>query len=605
MRKGPAAWPLPRFALSLSRRGELVVDTRRTVGPELPAEGMSRGSVRARPRTGRSFRIGWPRTQQQRLRRCSRASSCTSTRRGCGSACCARPTRSASGLVSFFLFVDPDRDRPRADALLRPAPGRGLPQHEGPRVRGRRSACSCATCTAGRRTPWWPSSSCTCAGSSSPAPTSRRASSTGWSASCCCCSRSRCPSPATCCRGTSSPSGRSRSARRSSPTSRCSGRRRATCCSAATRSGRRRCCASTCCTASILPLAMAALVALHFWRVRKDGGLSAPPHASQRRVTAWPHLVFRELLVLVARRSRVVNAARAARRRAARGRWPTRRARQPGEGALVLPRPAGARALRRDLRRRRRADRARPGAARAAVPRHAPARRRASGSRASGASRTRVFAAVALALVARDRRSAPSSAARTGPGCCRGPAEARPGPRPRASPRGLQLGVRALPRSPCSPPSSWAVRRRVPRRVARRCSGASQRSRRRRGAPGADDARGPRAAADLAARHRPRRPLHVLPPRRSPTRRAKDAPAPFRAHPGRWLETHRPDRFGCTSCHGGQGEATTLRRAPRTSASPSGARGDGLARADGGALRRRATASASRAARPGSRAGGR
>jgi quinol-cytochrome oxidoreductase complex cytochrome b subunit len=50
----------------------------------------------------------------------------------------------------------------------------------------------------------------------------------------------------------------------------------------------------------LLPLAMAGLVALHFWRVRKDGGLSAPPHASQRRVTAWPHLVFRELLVLVA-----------------------------------------------------------------------------------------------------------------------------------------------------------------------------------------------------------------------------------------------------------------------------------------------------------------
>jgi nitrite reductase/ring-hydroxylating ferredoxin subunit len=34
VRKGPAAWPLPRFALRLSRRGELVVDTRRTVGPE-------------------------------------------------------------------------------------------------------------------------------------------------------------------------------------------------------------------------------------------------------------------------------------------------------------------------------------------------------------------------------------------------------------------------------------------------------------------------------------------------------------------------------------------------------------------------------------------
>ena len=40
-----------------------------------------------------------------------------------------------------------------------------------------------------------------------------------------------------------------------------------------------------------------------------------------------------------------------------------------------------------------------------------------------------------------------------------------------------------------------------------------------------------------------------------------DAPLPFRAHPGRWLETHRPDRFGCTSCHGGQGEATSHRGA--------------------------------------------
>jgi len=49
----------------------------------------------------------------------------------------------------------------------------------------------------------------------------------------------------------------------------------------------------------ILPLAMAFLVALHFWRVRKDGGLSAPPARLHRRVLAWPHLVFRELLVLV------------------------------------------------------------------------------------------------------------------------------------------------------------------------------------------------------------------------------------------------------------------------------------------------------------------
>jgi hypothetical protein len=34
VRTGPAAWPQPRYAVSLSRRGELVVDTRRAVGPD-------------------------------------------------------------------------------------------------------------------------------------------------------------------------------------------------------------------------------------------------------------------------------------------------------------------------------------------------------------------------------------------------------------------------------------------------------------------------------------------------------------------------------------------------------------------------------------------
>jgi len=47
----------------------------------------------------------------------------------------------------------------------------------------------------------------------------------------------------------------------------------------------------------------------------------------------------------------------------------------------------------------------------------------------------------------------------------------------------------------------------------------------------------------------------------------KGAAAPFRPHPGRWLETHRPDRFGCTSCHGGQGEATTFAGAAHRRAS--------------------------------------
>jgi cytochrome c2/nitrate reductase cytochrome c-type subunit len=34
------------------------------------------------------------------------------------------------------------------------------------------------------------------------------------------------------------------------------------------------------------------------------------------------------------------------------------------------------------------------------------------------------------------------------------------------------------------------------------------------------------------------------------------APSPFAAHPGTWLSTHPTDRFGCTACHDGQGQAT-------------------------------------------------
>jgi len=34
------------------------------------------------------------------------------------------------------------------------------------------------------------------------------------------------------------------------------------------------------------------------------------------------------------------------------------------------------------------------------------------------------------------------------------------------------------------------------------------------------------------------------------------APAPFTTHPGTWLSTHPTDRFGCTTCHDGQGQAT-------------------------------------------------
>src|SRR5258708_7097778 len=33
---------------------------------------------------------------------------------------------------------------------------------------------------------------------------------------------------------------------------------------------------------------------------------------------------------------------------------------------------------------------------------------------------------------------------------------------------------------------------------------------------------------------------------------------PYKAHPGNFLQTHSPDKFGCVICHGGQGLATTF-----------------------------------------------
>jgi cytochrome c2 len=39
------------------------------------------------------------------------------------------------------------------------------------------------------------------------------------------------------------------------------------------------------------------------------------------------------------------------------------------------------------------------------------------------------------------------------------------------------------------------------------------------------------------------------------------ASAPFRTHPGTWLATHPVERFGCTACHDGQGEATDYEHA--------------------------------------------
>lgn len=36
------------------------------------------------------------------------------------------------------------------------------------------------------------------------------------------------------------------------------------------------------------------------------------------------------------------------------------------------------------------------------------------------------------------------------------------------------------------------------------------------------------------------------------------AEEPFKAHPGSWLQSHPPEKFGCTVCHGGQGLATEV-----------------------------------------------
>lgn len=43
-----------------------------------------------------------------------------------------------------------------------------------------------------------------------------------------------------------------------------------------------------------------------------------------------------------------------------------------------------------------------------------------------------------------------------------------------------------------------------------------------------------------------------------PKMKAESVPQPFRAHPGDFLKTHPPEKFGCTICHQGQGIALTM-----------------------------------------------
>jgi len=39
---------------------------------------------------------------------------------------------------------------------------------------------------------------------------------------------------------------------------------------------------------------------------------------------------------------------------------------------------------------------------------------------------------------------------------------------------------------------------------------------------------------------------------------------PFKSHPGDFLKNHAPEKFGCVTCHGGQGIATTFIGAAHT-----------------------------------------
>ena len=50
----------------------------------------------------------------------------------------------------------------------------------------------------------------------------------------------------------------------------------------------------------VLPVLLVILVSVHFWRIRKDGGLAAPAGEPLHTALSWPHLLLRELVVLVA-----------------------------------------------------------------------------------------------------------------------------------------------------------------------------------------------------------------------------------------------------------------------------------------------------------------
>ena len=95
---------------------------------------------------------------------------------------------------------------------------------------------------------------------------------------------------------------------------------------------------------AVLPLSLMGLLLYHFWRIRKDGGISQPPPEEGKRtrfVTTIPHLVQREAAAaaaVLADRSGLVDAVP----RPAGAAGQPQPIPQSGKGGLVFPGPAGA-----------------------------------------------------------------------------------------------------------------------------------------------------------------------------------------------------------------------------------------------------------------------
>ncbi len=455
------------------------------------------------------------------------------------------------GLVELLPLRHPHPHRSRPDALLRAPSRRRLPQHAGPRARGdlRYAAPQCPSVGRPRH-----------GGHGLPPPVSgllhgvlqgHRGSSTGWwewrSSS----SPSPCRSRGISCRGTSSRSGPSPWGRASWRTPRSSARGSASFSSVGTILARPLCCGSTSCTAWSFrrswrvswPFTSGGCARTAAWRPRQamDGDESRPGRISSSGSS-------RVLVLVVA----AVNGAALFFDAPLEAPADPTRTPNPGPGAVVLPRPPGARALRRPPRGRRGPRGTRPGshwgcptstASRVGVGAwFARERRVANGSSPSS-----------LWPWSFSRSSARSSVAPTGPGCGHGHRD--PEPRQAVERSGLRATVAGGARRSASVAVAllvttlgafWHEYRAEWRVVAAGRGGLGPEGSERR-------ARRPRPSPDLAPRHRPGGPLHELSPRdggRGPECRAV------------WRSREKPRRGGLVGVADAAPTEAAIRSAP-------------------------------------------